>query len=84
MKMNKTLDALLFAGGLALVAGGAYDLLASQEGQRNRIEQATLMMDTPQAQDYARRTLPGATAYYGGALLGIMGLTRLERRNKQC
>lgn len=81
--MSKTIDTLLFAGGLALAAVGAYELLVPRESQRNKIEQAALMMETPQAQDYAQRTLPDTTAYYGGALLGMLGLKRLERRDKQ-
>ncbi|MEK6950219.1 MAG: hypothetical protein AABX13_00655 [Nanoarchaeota archaeon] len=81
--MSKTIDTLLFAGGLALAAGGVYTLLTPQEGGRNRVEQAAIMMDTAQAQEYAQRALPGAAAYYGGAAIGLIGLTGLERGSRK-
>ena len=84
MDIKQNIDALMLAGGLILAGAGAYDLTIPREYGLNKIEQAAIAIDTPQAVEYGRKTMPGTIAFWSGAglLLGAYIFER-ERNSKE-
>lgn len=69
IRRSATLEKILRTGVVLLALGGAVELLKPRESGYNRMEEATITIGTPEAAEYAKKTLPGAAAVYGGALL---------------
>ncbi len=84
MNTSKTLDALLLAVGIAGIGSGIYETTRPRPPtyQLNVVERAgaEIALDTPEAVDYARKAIPGMAMYAVGAIAGLAGVLRLERR----
>ncbi len=81
--MTQTIDAILIALGWSSVALGAYDSLRPTEQGWNKIERAVIAQGTVQGQDYARKAVPGALAFYSGAAVSLLGMDSGKYRGKR-
>ncbi|HLC68060.1 MAG TPA: hypothetical protein VJI12_04240 [archaeon] len=78
MKGNYLRAAALTAG-VVSAGWGAYDLLRQQEDGMNKMRAAALMIGSQYEQEYSRKLIPGAAAFWGGSLLVLAGAP-LKRR----